>query len=438
MSKNPIGSWFRKNSSDTSPHAELLLTQVDASSITFQVEKGSDLELQLQMIGLTSNDMAVMKATQPLIARHIDEIVESFYTTILRVPSLVKIIEDHSKVERLRKTLSVHLLELFSGQMDEAFIQKRLQIAAVHQRIGLEPKWYMGAFQNLQNTLMDIIQEQVFDKKESLLISKVVTKLLNLEQQLVLDAYEKGNLLQQELQHERYRKDLQKVSQELALLTEQTNASIQEMVASSSEVNRSFINSVEQSQGTQKLAATGQEHMQKLTERISYIHDSAAHMSGAVAQLHAFSDQIKGIVGIVEDIANQTKLLSLNASIEAARAGEHGRGFGIVANEVQKLSETTKHTVIQIIELVTQSNHYTETVGASILEVQSSVKAGQQEASRTGTVFAGIMDSMKENVDEALRVEIEMKSLLHIIEEIGDAACKVAAAAEELKQTSIG
>jgi len=435
MSKTPLSNWFRKHPSDTSSR-ELLLSQLDTSGVKLQVAKGSELELQLGMIGLTAEDLGVMRAVQPIIQKHIDAIVESFYSKILSVPHLVRIIEDHSKVERLKKTLSVHLLELFSGQLDDAFIQKRLQIASVHQRIGLEPKWYMGAFQSLQNNLMNLIQQEVPDREEKLRVSQVVLKLLNLEQQLVLDAYEKGNLLQQELQHEKYRQELQRVSYELAQLTERTNASIQEMVASSTEVNRSFLKSIDESKGTQNLAKTGQEHMQQLAERIAAIHGSTGQMSQAVVQLHEFSNQIKGIVGVVEEIANQTKLLSLNASIEAARAGEHGKGFGIVANEVQKLSETTKQTVIQIIELVAKSNEYTETVGASIREVQSSVGKGQQEASRTGSIFEGIMNSMRENIEGAQQVEKEMASLIQIIEEIGDAASKVAATAENLKLTS--
>ncbi|OXM85246.1 globin-coupled sensor protein [Paenibacillus rigui] len=436
MSKTPFGKWFGKQPTDSTSQDKLTLNPVDASEIKLRVEKGTELELQLSMINLTVDDLRMMKAIQPLVQKHIESIVDSFYSIILTVPHLVRIIEDHSKVERLKKTLSIHLLELFSGQIDEAFIQKRLQIASVHQRIGLEPKWYMGAFQKLQSTLLDMLYQEIPNKEEYLYVSKIVMKLLNLEQQLVLDAYEKGNLLQQEQQHEKYRKELQRVSHELAHLTERTNASIQEMVASSTEVNRSFLKSIEQSQGTQQLAATGQDHMLQLTDRISNIHSSTAQMSEAVVQLQDFSNQIKGIVAVVEDIANQTKLLSLNASIEAARAGEHGKGFGIVANEVQKLSETTKQTVVQIIELVAQSNHYNETVSASIREVQTSVATGQKEAARTGTVFEGIMDSMNTNIQEAKRVEAEMESLIKIIEEIGDAASKVAVTAENLKLTS--
>lgn len=161
--------------------------------------QNSEIQLQLQMINLTDEDMRYISLFRPVVVSRIEQITASFYESILQVDKLNDIITRHTTVERLRQTLSNHLIEMFSGQIDDAFIQKRMKIALVHQKIGLPPKWYMGSFQNLQNTLLRIANELRDELPEHEDIIQAITKLLSFEQQLVLEAYdEKNRLVEQE------------------------------------------------------------------------------------------------------------------------------------------------------------------------------------------------------------------------------------------------
>ncbi|WP_139491429.1 globin-coupled sensor protein [Brevibacillus dissolubilis] len=438
MSQNPFRSIQQLLGISKAEQAAGVLQQARQTEVKVSVDD-PELIKQMKMINLTKEDLQVAKSVQPLISSHIQTIVAAFYGSVLEVPHLKQMIQQHSSVERLKQTLGSHLVEMFNGVMDINFLRKRIRVAETHVRIGLEPKWYMGAFQNLQNVLFDIVNEHVHPS-ERLTVSKVIAKILNFEQQLVLDAYEKESVRQKEEHHEqikaRLRATIVTVGEELAQLTEETSASIQELIENSNHVNHAVEESTSTSRGTQDYAKLGQQKLSELESRIHTIHQSTVEMERIVGQLTASAQQIKHVVDIVQGIAQQTNLLALNSAIEAARAGEHGRGFSVVADEVRKLSEQTQVSVKQIAELVTQSNQYTEAVVSSISNVQSVVKSGLSESDTTKKAFDDIVLSVERSLREINEVGAEMGQLLRGINEIGSAAHKVSLAAETLNHTA--
>jgi heme-based aerotactic transducer len=415
------------------------LNQTNVSGGHIRVEDSSQMSIQMNMIDLTDVDLNIIRAIKPLMMERMDQIVDSFYQSVIDVENLEDIINDHSSIERLRLTLRDHLIELFDGQINLDFINKRLRIAEIHHHIGLEPKWYMGAFQNLQNAFMDVVFQNVSDNKESLIISKAITKLLNFEQQLVLEAYEQKNI-DQRMEHELIKQQLKEkfllVTEELAALTEQTNASVQELMATSTNVNYSVNNSAKKANDSKSLAITGSSQISKLSEQINSINESSRLMGDRVGQLIDSSQKIKNVITIVAEISSQINLLSLNAAIEAARAGEHGKGFSVVSSEIRKLSEDTNNAVKQISELIQQTNTFTDQVGGSIGEVQKLVAKGQQGTSETREVFDNIGLSLESGLLDIEKVRNEIGALVMAIEEIGAATIKVASTTENLNQTT--
>lgn len=123
-----------------------------------------------------------------------------------------------------------------------------------------------------------------------------------------------------------------------------------------------------------------------------------------VQELGKGSDQIGEIVQVIDDIADQTNLLALNAAIEAARAGEQGRGFAVVADEVRKLAERTTKATKEIAEMIKKIQKDTGEAVRSMTEGTAEVENGIQLADKAGKSLEEIIEGSNRVVDIATQV----------------------------------
>ncbi|MFJ7369700.1 protoglobin domain-containing protein [Lysinibacillus sp. NPDC098008] len=395
--------------------------------------------LQLRLIGLNVHDLQLIKSLKLYVERNVADIVAAFYRVIEGVPTLQQVIQTNSSSERLRQTLRHHIIEMFEGRIDEAFLEKRRQVAKMHVRINLYPKWYLAAFQILEKSLRKIVYGLQLSKGEEEKFCDAISKICNFEQQIVLEEYDHyaSTLIEEQRNHviEHVKEVIGGISTQLESQSQNTSETVSELVFSAKKVNDFLTNSIHEAESMQKVSSDGYAKIVLINEQTGEIHHKTVEMANMVEQLNNSSSKINAVVEIVKNISGQTNLLALNSAIEAARAGEHGKGFAVVANEVRKLADQTKRSVEQIAELIMMSNGITMQVVQAIQDIQQLVHNSIERNAESLKAFDAISGSVEDSIANFQNVGKQISELAKIIESIGVSSEELERVANRLNTT---
>ncbi|UFS69160.1 methyl-accepting chemotaxis protein [Geomonas sp. RF6] len=168
----------------------------------------------------------------------------------------------------------------------------------------------------------------------------------------------------------------------------------QQMAATSRDISRNCQSAAESSQNTSAIAENGVEIVGGTITIMERIAVRVKGLADTVGLLGERSDQIGEIIGTIEDIADQTNLLALNAAIEAARAGEQGRGFAVVADEVRALAERTTKATREIGEMIKAIQTETKGVVNAMEQGVAEVEHGTEEATKSSSALQEILEQV--------------------------------------------
>ena len=210
---------------------------------------------------------------------------------------------------------------------------------------------------------------------------------------------------------------------------EEISAGTEEMTANANEVNNGTQTAVEE-------ANRGMVMLGEVVAQNENIGRSMGEITAVTNKLAAASENIKGIVDVINGIAGQTNLLALNAAIEAARAGEAGRGFAVVAEEVRKLAEQSAKATEEIAGIIGSMG---EEIAFSVARVETANKdvlSGKETAHRTADGFKAIIDRLGKVKIGIEQITASVDETAHGTQAMVDNVQSISAVAEETSATS--
>lgn len=180
-------------------------------------------------------------------------------------------------------------------------------------------------------------------------------------------------------------------SSEQTSQTAQVSSAVEEMTATIVESSKNAGEASGMAREAASAATEGTKVVSQTIEGMNKIAKVVQDSANTIEALSKSSDQIGEIIGVIDDIADQTNLLALNAAIEAARAGEQGRGFAVVADEVRKLAERTTKATKEITDMIKGIQADTKGAVVSMEQGIHEVDGGRQLADKAGESLNAIL-----------------------------------------------
>jgi methyl-accepting chemotaxis protein len=366
----------------------------------------AELDRRRRYLGIAQEDLDRLAEIRDSAQLRAKDVVDKFYDHLLSNPETRAHFQNERHIHNVKRTQTLYFAELFDGRCDIDYLRDRLRVGRTHERIGLDPEWYLGAYCIYMNQLFPIVMRHYKDDVEKgIQTIQSLAKMICFDMGVAIDTYIEAMAAREAAQVRSFidsitsfSSDLERSSSQILGATASQTTAAQEQATGVAEITTTLSELHLMSQQTLEKAEavigesdrsidaskTGSKAVEDAVQGMNEIREQVETIAQKIVSLSEQTQQIGDIIMSVNEITEQSKLLALNAAIEAARAGDQGRGFAVVAAEIRSLADQSKQATARVRKILGDIQTATNSAVIATEQGTKKVEVGVALANRAG------------------------------------------------------